>query len=48
MLWCAGFRRTLGFLLVVIGLIVLDDVILAAEEGYDTWEDRREQSEARI
>lgn len=36
-LWCAGFRRALRFLLVVIGFIVLDNVVLAAEEGNDAW-----------
>lgn len=47
MLWSTGLRCTLSFLLVVIGFIVLDNVILAAEEGNDTWEDKWEQSEAR-
>lgn len=37
MLRSAALRGVFGFVLVVIGLVVFDDVILATEESDHTW-----------
>lgn len=40
MLWGAALRRVLGFILVVVGLVVFNDVILTTEERYYTWKEK--------
>lgn len=43
MLRSAALGGVFGFVLVVIGLVVFDDVVLAAEEGDHTWAGRRKE-----
>lgn len=41
MLRSAALRGVFGFVLVVVGLVVFDDVVLAAEESDHTWKERQ-------
>lgn len=41
MLRSAALRGVFGFVLVVVGLVVFDDVVLAAEESDHTWKERK-------
>ena len=40
MLRSAALGGVFGFVLIVVGLVVFDDVVLAAEESDHTWEER--------